>query len=150
MLHLNTPWQNTHATMQPFILAGKKKNVPMLQCWQVLPDASFLRLPCRCYHPNASIPMLASQHWHPVATILLLPSQCYWPDAAILMLLPDNTISMLAFECYNQSTTIPMIPTQCHIAASKEMGHKSIIYALIFSDKLKKRNGYMVRRNSKF
>ena len=68
---------------------------------------------------------------------MLLLSGCYHLNTNIKALLSCS---------YQLNTSVPMLPSQCHIAKSKEMAHKSILYVLTFSVNLEKRNNYMVRK----
>ena len=55
------------------------------------------------------------------ATIGMLPSQHYHQGTIVCSYQPD--------------TSVPMLPSQCHIAKSKEMAHKIILYVLTFFSK---------------
>ena len=150
MLHLNTPWKNTHASMQPPPFPLERKychdaTISTLASWCLFPGTT-----CRCYCPNASILILVSQHCHPVATITPLPSKCYWPNA---------TISMLSSWQYHPNACIPMLPSKHYHPDSTNLttyycilrngSQKHTICTYSFSDKLKQKftNG---QKKSKF
>lgn len=127
MLHLNTPWKNTHATMQPSPFTLERKychnaTILTLASWCFLPGTT-----CRCYRPNARILILESKHCHPVATVTPLPSVVTIPSNACIPMLPSKH--------YHPDNT--KLTTYCCIIRNGSQKHTICTYS--FSDKLKQK-----------